>query len=71
MRKEIVAGAAGIALTLAVLGGCGASQQDGKTAKAAVGETAPDRTVLPIAEPDYPRSTELDARNAKAPPGLK
>ena len=26
-----------------------------------------DRTVLPIAEPDYPRATELDARNAKAP----
>ena len=27
-----------------------------------------DRTVLPIAEPDYPRATELDARDAKAPP---
>jgi len=27
-----------------------------------------DRTVLPIAEPDYPRSTVLDARDAKAPP---
>ncbi len=27
-----------------------------------------DRTVLPIAEPDYPAITELDARNAKAPP---
>ena len=27
-----------------------------------------DRTVLPIAEPNYPRETELDARNAKAPP---
>ena len=24
--------------------------------------------MLPIAEPDYPRATELDARNAKAPP---
>jgi arylsulfatase A-like enzyme len=29
---------------------------------------APDRTRLPIAEPDYPHSTVLDARNAKAPP---
>ena len=29
---------------------------------------APDRTVLPIAEPDYPHSTVLDARDAKAPP---
>ena len=27
-----------------------------------------DRTKLPIAEPDYPRSTVLDARDAKAPP---
>jgi arylsulfatase len=27
-----------------------------------------DRTVLPIAEPDYPHSTVLDARDAKAPP---
>jgi len=27
-----------------------------------------DRTVLPIQEPDYPPITELDARNAKAPP---
>jgi hypothetical protein len=28
----------------------------------------PNRTVLPIAEPDYPHSTVLDARDAKAPP---
>ena len=27
-----------------------------------------DRTSLPIKEPDYPHSTILDARNAKAPP---
>jgi arylsulfatase A-like enzyme len=27
-----------------------------------------DRTVLPIPEPHYPLATELDARNAKAPP---
>jgi arylsulfatase A-like enzyme len=27
-----------------------------------------DRTVLPIPEPNYPHSTILDARNAKAPP---
>ena len=27
-----------------------------------------DRTVLPIAEPNYPLETQLDARNAKAPP---
>jgi arylsulfatase A-like enzyme len=29
--------------------------------------TGLDRTVLPIAEPNYPHATELDARNAKAP----
>ena len=28
----------------------------------------PDRTVLPIAEPNYPPITELDARKAKPPP---
>lgn len=27
-----------------------------------------DRTILPVKEPDYPHSTILDARNAKAPP---
>src|SRR5437763_13908186 len=27
-----------------------------------------DRTVLPIREPQYPTTTELNARNAKAPP---
>ena len=31
-------------------------------------QTGPDRTVLPIAEPDYPHATELDARKATPPP---
>ena len=30
-------------------------------------DTGLDRTILPIKEPTYPASTELDARNAKAP----
>jgi arylsulfatase A-like enzyme len=30
--------------------------------------TAPDRTVLPLAEPTYPPITELDVRKATAPP---
>jgi arylsulfatase A-like enzyme len=30
-----------------------------------------DRTVLPISEPQYPPITELDARNAKAPPRVE
>jgi len=29
---------------------------------------AGDRTVLPVPEPEYPPITELDARNAEAPP---
>ena len=59
----------GVVLTLAmVLAAAGAFAQQPTT-----GETAPagatlDRTVLPIAEPQYPHSTVLDARDAKAPP---
>jgi arylsulfatase A-like enzyme len=40
------------------------------TATSALGQSTDglDRTVLPIREPQYPAITELDARNAKAPP---
>src|SRR5207248_8937054 len=40
------------------------------SAAAALGQSTDglDRTVLPIREPQYPTTTELDARNAKAPP---
>ena len=34
----------------------------------ALGKQKLDRTVLPIQEPDRPTYSELDARNAKAPP---
>ena len=34
----------------------------------AVAQAIPDRTVLPIPEPQYPHSTVLDARNATPPP---
>jgi len=41
------------------------------TGCATVAETDPlDRTVLPIPEPTYPPITELDARNATAPPAF-
>ncbi|HJQ97605.1 MAG TPA: arylsulfatase [Candidatus Polarisedimenticolaceae bacterium] len=42
----------------------------GVAATAAGAQQAPpvDRTVLPIPEPSYPAITELDARDAKAPP---
>ena len=33
---------------------------------AAAGTATLDRTVLPLAEPDYPHETELDARKATA-----
>ena len=39
-----------------------------KSAPPAAQAGSVDRTVLPIAEPQYPPVTELDARNAKAPP---
>jgi arylsulfatase len=44
-------------LVMATLMAPGAWPQDGM-----------DRTVLPVPEPEYPPITELDARNAKAPP---
>ena len=55
---------------LAVGFGCSGSQPAKETSgpAAAAAGGAIDRTVLPIPEPDYPRETELDARNAKAPP---
>jgi len=37
-------------------------------APAQVADNKLDRTTLPIAEPDYPRSTVLDARDTKPPP---
>ena len=60
MKKKAVSGRFALVLALilpAVNGGPVAAQ------------TAPvDRTVLPLAEPDYPHSTVLDVRDAQAPP---
>jgi arylsulfatase A-like enzyme len=50
----------------ALLASCSKPAQEVKQPAAAAGEL--DRTVLPIAEPEYPAIKELDARNAKAPP---
>lgn len=55
MKNKIVG--TGIGVTLTAL--CAAT---------AAAQATPDRTVLPIPEPAYPRSTVLDVRNAKAPP---
>ena len=52
-----------------ILNACQAPQDKGSTTEAVTpASDGLDRTVLPIKEPTYPESTELDARNAKAPP---
>src|SRR6187200_1037459 len=68
MRVQTILAALSVVVNLAVIVGCGAGPQVRATSKTAAGASGGmDRTVLPIAEPDYPRATELDARNAKAP----
>lgn len=52
-----------------ILNGCQPPQDKGSANETATtGSDGLDRTVLPIKEPTYPENTELDARNAKAPP---
>src|SRR6185295_19609493 len=53
-----------VVLALAACGGPSAQGQQPQTSAASQGL---DRTVLPIREPIYPRVTELDVRNVKAP----
>ena len=65
MRILTIRAALAFAAAAAMAAGCGAPPQS-TTATASAGGI--DRTVLPIAEPNYPRETQLDARNAKAPP---
>ena len=57
----------GAALTIAGMAGCGPATPAQPAAPASTAAGGIDRTVLPIAEPDYPRETQLDARNAKPP----
>ncbi len=64
MKAHAIVAAAGLALSVWGTAGCGVQAQ-GQAAKPGA---EPDRTVLPIAEPNYPRETTLDARDAKAPP---
>jgi arylsulfatase len=80
VAKLTVRASAGLALVLGIATGCSAPQTTQSTpppasssytavpAPATPDPTGLDRTVLPIAEPNYPHATELDARNAKAPP---
>jgi arylsulfatase A-like enzyme len=55
---------AGVVAGLCLAQAASAAGQAGK----AGGEAQLDRTVLPIREPNHPRSTVLDARDAQAPP---
>ncbi len=66
MRTSGIRIALGIALLVAVAG-CNTAPP-AQPAAPANAQGGIDRTVLPIAEPNYPLATELDARNAKAPP---
>ncbi len=70
MRTRAILGAFCAAVCISVVVGCGKSQPKAAESKPAASAASGgiDRTVLPIAEPDYPRYKELDARNATAPP---
>ena len=58
-----------LSLTLLLALGCAERQPGKEKATTAAGKAGElDRTSLPIAEPDYPHETQLDARNATAPP---
>ena len=60
---------AALAMTAVACGQSGPGPNAGQAPSARPGgATDVDRTVLPIAEPTRPAITELDARNAKAPP---
>jgi arylsulfatase len=67
MKAKTILTVLGFALFLSAVSGCGKAQTE--TSKPAESAAAGiDRTSLPIAEPNYPHETELDARKAKAPP---
>jgi arylsulfatase len=67
MKRNTILAAVGAGITLAAVVGYGAAQQK-LQARPAEATTPMDRTVLPVPEPDYPYATELDARDATAPP---
>jgi arylsulfatase len=66
MRSKVVAAGLSLGLLLSVALGHAEAQAKKTTPRPAA--AGPDRTTLPIAEPDYPHSTILDARDATAPP---
>ena len=57
---------------LLILGGCSNGSDNSQASEANVASSASisDRSVLPIPDPKFPKITELDARNATAPPAF-
>ena len=57
---------------LLVLAGCSNGVDDSQSVapEAAAAAEPPYRTILPIPDPVFPKITELDARNAEAPPAF-
>ncbi len=69
MRRQNLFAVPGVVIILCGAIACGAPPpQQQAAAPATKPADGLDRTVLPIPEPDYPAVTELDARNATAPP---
>jgi arylsulfatase len=74
VRNNLITIALGLGVLLGLLAGIGDLLETKRTwaqAPASVPAAEPggiDRTVLPIKEPDYPPTSEIDARKAKAPP---
>src|SRR6185295_5835201 len=75
--KNPIRAVLGLALALALLGAVArvatatkptAAPASKPAAAPAASATIIDRTVLPVPEPNYPHATQLDARDAKAPP---
>ena len=71
MKKKHRLGSVQLSLLLILVGcsdGSEHAQETGQNVTSTRG--APYRTVLPLPDPEYPKITELDARNAEAPPPL-
>lgn len=67
MRRQITLVGLTLALSFSATLSCGSTADKPAPASGAAPQGL-DRTVLPIPEPDYPRETKLDARDATAPP---
>jgi arylsulfatase len=66
--RSVSFGRAAATVAIAVAASCAAPSSPGEPRTADPGTWTPDRTSLPIREPDSPKSTVFDVRDAKAPP---